>query len=56
MVALSQSLHGIGELTGINRKVYSAGKKLLGNVLDKGVKNLENTVLEGLSSESEIWY
>ena len=51
MVALSQSLHGIGELTGINRKVYSAGKKLLGNVLDKGVKSLENTVLEGLSSE-----
>ena len=51
MVTLSQSLHGIGELTEINRKVYSVGKKLLGNVLDKTVKSLENTVLEGLSSE-----
>ena len=50
MVTLSQSLHGIGELTGVNRKVYSAGKKLLGKMLDRTVSSLESTVLEGLSA------
>ncbi|WP_163833604.1 C80 family cysteine peptidase [Spartinivicinus ruber] len=45
-IALSQASHGIGELTGINRKLYKAAGQALTKVLSRGVQQLGQVTAE----------
>ena len=43
-IGLAQSLHGIGELSGINKAIYKAAGKYLGRVLRNQVKNIGESI------------
>lgn len=44
MIGMSQSLHGIGELSGVNRAIYKAAGKFLGRILRNQVESVSDMV------------
>ena len=44
VIGLSQAIHGIGGLTGVNRRVYRSAGKALGNLLNSDVSSLASDV------------
>ena len=44
VIGLSMAIHGIGELSGINRRIYRSAGKALGNLLSNNVGSLANDV------------
>ena len=43
-IYLSQSLHGIGELSGLNQKIYRAAGKAVGKIASKAVVRVSETI------------
>ncbi|XP_065916665.1 uncharacterized protein [Dysidea avara] len=50
-IGLAQSLHGIGELTGVNKAIYRQSGKILGNLLRNDVESVD-TAVSTISGES----
>ena len=53
-IGLAQSLHGIGELSGINKAIYKAAGKYLGRVLRNQVKNIGESISTVAGEDMEI--
>ena len=43
-ISLSQTLHGIGELTGVNQKIYKAASKALGKIANRNVGQVSESI------------
>ena len=51
-ISLSQTLHGIGELTGVNQKIYKAASKALGKIANRNVGRVSESIETAIGEDA----
>ena len=53
-IYLAQSLHGIGELSGLNQKIYKAAGKTVGKIANKAVGRVSETIGQVVGEDASL--